>query len=387
MSPKTRLLIDGTPVVPNPKGVGRYAYNLCLQLSKRLPEDWSLKILVHRGSISVFPEDLRAQLIPVEPVSELAMAFLVMPKQVSRLRSQLLLKTNECAGHVRRIPTVTVCHDIDEFIVGAQGGRRSLLRSAIDNCKRYYRRQALQRSDFVVCNSEFTREAVRTQYNIHPSKTAVAYCAVDPRFFEIASTTDKVAVRRRYGITGYVLALATGDARENSKCYPALAARMARMGLNTCLLIAGIRHGAVYGTELRAECVRLGLIEGRDFILEEFLGADRFRDLAELYKAADFYLELSLHEGFGMQLIEAMACGTTCISSPRGALAEIGNRFVLLVDPTNVEEIAATVKSAYESELNLRDNYEQILYAKTYSWERVGHTVAEILLRVAADRL
>src|SRR5271169_5113938 len=121
MSPMTRLLIDGTPVVPNPKGVGRYAYNLCLQLSKRLPEDWSLKILVHRGSISVFPEDLRAQLIPVEPVSELAMAFLVMPKQLSRLQSQLLLKTNECAGHVRRIPTITVCHDIDEFIVGAQG--------------------------------------------------------------------------------------------------------------------------------------------------------------------------------------------------------------------------------------------------------------------------
>ncbi len=383
----TRLLIDGTPVVPNPKGVGRYAYNLCLQLSKRLPEDWTLEILVHPGSVFVFPEDLRAQLVPVEPVSELAMAFLVIPKQVNRLRSQLLLKTNECAGHVRRIPTVTVCHDVDEFIVAAQGGRHSLLRAAVDTCKGYYRRQALQRSDFVVCNSEFTREAVRTQYDIQPSKTAVAYCAVDPRFFEIASTTDKVAVRRKYGVAGYVLAFATGDPRENSKRYPALAARMAALGLNTCLLIAGIRHGAPYGIELRAECVRLGLIEGRHFVLEEFLGEDRFRDLAELYTAADFYLELSLHEGFGMQLIEAMACGTTCISSPRGALAEIGNRFVLLVDPINIDEIAATVKSAYGSELNLRDNYEQVLYAKTYSWEKVGHAVTEILLRVAADRL
>jgi glycosyltransferase involved in cell wall biosynthesis len=162
---------------------------------------------------------------------------------------------------------------------------------------------------------------------------------------------------------------------------------MAGLGLNTCLLIAGIRHGAPYVNELRAEFMRLGLIEGRHFVFEEFLGEDRFWDLAELYTAADFYLELSLHEGFGMQLIEAMACGTTCISSPRGALAEIGNRFVFLVDPTNVDEIASTVKRAYEGKLHLRDNYEQVQYANTYSWERVGETVAEILLQVAADRL
>jgi glycosyltransferase involved in cell wall biosynthesis len=382
-----RLLIDGTPVVPNPKGVGRYAYNLCLQLSKRLPEDWSLQILVNRGSVSVFPEELRAQLIPVEPVSELARAFLVIPKQVNQLKSQVLLKTDDSAGHVRRVPTVAICHDIDDFIVEAQGESRSLFRSALDTCKRYYRRQALRRSDFVVCNSKFTREAVWAQYGIEPSKTAVAYCAVDPRFYKISSATDQADVRRRYSVTSYVLAFATGDPRENSRCYPALAARMVGMGLNTCLLIAGIKHGAPYANALRAEFMRLGLIEGRHFVFEEFLGEDRFRDLAELYTAADFYLELSLHEGFGMQLIEAMACGTTCISSPRGALAEIGNRFVFLVDPTNVDEIASTVKRAYEGKLHLRDNHEQVQYASTYSWERVGNTVAEVLLQVAAERL
>jgi len=382
-----RLLIDGTPIVPNPKGVGRYAYNLCLQLHRRLPEDWPLQILVNRCSVSVFPEELRAQLIPIAQVSELAMAFFVLPKQVTRLKSQVLLKTNDSAGHVGRTPTVTVCHDIDDFIVEAQAESRSLFRSALDTCKRHYRRQALQKSDFVVCNSEFTREAVRAQYGIQHSKTAVAYCAVDPRFYKISLVTDQAEVRRRYLVKRYVLAFATGDPRENSRCYPALAARMAGLGLNTCLLIAGIRHAAPYSNALRTEFIRLGLIEGRHFVFEEFLGEDRFRDLAELYTAADFYLELSLHEGFGMQLIEAMACGTTCISSPRGALAEIGNRFVFLVDPTNVDEIASTVKTAYEEKSHLRDNYEQVQYANTYSWERVGDTVAEILLQVAADRL
>src|SRR5260370_25696227 len=161
-----RLLIDGTPVIPNPKGVGRYAYNLCLQLARRLPEDWSIQSLVTRGRVSVFPEELRAQLIPVEPVSELARAFLVIPKQVNQLKTQLLLKTDDSAGHVRRVTTVAICHDIDDFILEAQGESRSLFRSSLDTCKRYYRRQSLRWSDFVVCNSKFTREAVQAQYCI-----------------------------------------------------------------------------------------------------------------------------------------------------------------------------------------------------------------------------
>jgi glycosyltransferase involved in cell wall biosynthesis len=382
-----RLLIDGTPVIKNPKGVGRYAYNLCLQLSKRLPGDWLLQILVDRENVSVFPETLRAELIPVEPVSELARAFLTIPKQVKRLNPQVLLKTNDSAGHVRGTPTVTVCHDIDDLILKAQGGNRGVFRSAVDSCKQYYRRQALQRSDFVVCNSEFTREAVWSRYNIPHSKTAVAYCAVDPRFHQISQTTDKAAVRGRYGVTNFILAFSTGDPRENSRCYPALAARMAALGINTCLLVAGLRKSEPYAIGLRTEFIRLGLSEGQHFILEDFLGEDRFRDLAELYTAADFYLELSLHEGFGMQLIEAMACGTTCVSSPRGALAEVGGGHVLLVNPTNVDEIAVTVKRAYENGLNLRDNREQIRYANTFSWERVGSTVTEILLQVAANKL
>jgi len=208
---------------------------------------------------------------------------------------------------------------------------------------------------------------------------------VDPRFHQISQTTDKASVRGRYGVKNFVLVFATGDPRENFRCYPALAARMTALGVNTCLLVAGVKPCAPYAIELKAEFKRLGLVEGGHFIFEDFLGEDRFQDLAELYTTADFYLELSLHEGFGMQLLEAMASGTTCVSSPRGALAEVGDGHVLLVDPTNVDEIALIVKRAYEGKLNLRDNREQIQYTNSFSWEKVGNTVAEILLKVAGN--
>jgi glycosyltransferase involved in cell wall biosynthesis len=377
-----RLMIDGTPVVANAKGVGQYAYNLCLQLARQLPEEWDLQILVNRGSVGIFPEPFRGELIPVKQASELITGFWLIPKHADRLKPQVLLKMCESAGYVRGIPTVTICHDIDELIRNAQGVKNNHVRALIDTCKGHYRAAALWNSDYVICNSEFTRQAVHAYYGIASSRTAVAYCAADSGFREISQSTDKAAVRTRYGVKKFVLVFATGDSRENSTSYPLLAAKMAELHLNSCLLVAGLRRPSSYVRKLIAEFRRLRLVEGEHFVFEDFLPRKRFRELAELYAAADFYVELSLHEGFGMQLLEAMACGTTCISSSRGALAEVGGEYVLRVDPTNMEEVALTLRAAYEAGLHLLDNREQVQHTKKYSWETTGRVVSEILQQI-----
>jgi len=379
-----RLLMDGTPIAPDAKGVGRYAFHLCLQLAERLPSDWELQVLVRPASNRLFPNGFRAVLVPVEPASEIVNALYVIPHQARKLGSSLLLKTNESAGYVRGIPTVTVCHDIDQLITIAQAEKRNPVRVALEFCKGHLRRRALQNSDFVICNSEFTRKAVEEYYHIPPDRTALGYCAVDPRFYESSGLIDKDAVRKKYGVARFVLTFATGDARENFRCYPAIAARMMALGVHTCLLIAGLKRDQPYALALRDQLVAQGLVEGKQFVLEDFLGGERFGDLASLYAAADFYLDPSLHEGFGMQLIEAMACGTTCISSSRGALAEVGDKYVLFVDPTNVEDMAQTIKRAYDNGLQHRDNREQVSYTRKFSWDSAGKAVTEALLGVAA---
>jgi glycosyltransferase involved in cell wall biosynthesis len=107
-------------------------------------------------------------------------------------------------------------------------------------------------------------------------------------------------------------------------------------------------------------------------------------ELVDLYSCADFYLELSLHEGFGMQVAEAMACGTTCISSSKGALQEIASEYALFIDdPTDAQLIVNKIKQAYEKTLHLRDNAAQIAYTKKFSWENMGATVTQCLLDTA----
>jgi glycosyltransferase involved in cell wall biosynthesis len=295
---------------------------------------------------------------------------------VNKLQPQLLLKTSESAGHISHIPTITICHDIDSLIADAQASKSGFFRHVLNLGKSYLRRRALRASDFVICNSQFVRRAVQEFYGIVGTRTAVAYCGVDPRFYQIAQRTDKHKVRERYGGRNFVLTFATGDTRENYRTLPAVMARLAEGRTAICLLIAGLRRGAAYVADLRDQCRRAGLREGVEFVLEDFFSADRFEAMAELYTSADFYLELSLHEGFGMQLAEAMACGTTCISSQMAALAEVGDRFVIPVNPIDSNAVAATIQAAYDSGLHLQDNREQVLYTRKFSWEETGKVVA-----------
>lgn len=377
-----RLLIDATPVQADAKGVGRYAYNVCLQMAARIPQDWNMCVLVHNQARHLFPSDFRGELVCVRQSSEIAHGVFALSSNVKKLGADILLKTFESVGQVR-IPTATICHDIDSLIVAAQGAHRSVFRRSIDAYKHSLRRSALKASKFVICNSEFTRAAVQDHYGILRTRTAVAYCAVDPRFCEISRTVDKDKLRQRYGVRNFVLTFATGDPRENFKLLPAIAQKLKGLGVQTCLLIAGIRKSLPYVVELRARFAELKLVEGEHFILETFLGADRFTDLVALYTAADFYLELSLHEGFGMQLAEAMACGTTCITSPNGALAEVSGGYGVFIDPTSSESIAATLKASYDAKLHLRDNHEQISYTRKFSWDAMGKVVAGALLKLA----
>jgi glycosyltransferase involved in cell wall biosynthesis len=376
-----RLLIDGTPIHPNPKGIGRYSFQLCSQLAGLLPSDWLIHVLIHPEGVPVLSPIKRLNLVPVRRASEIWKGLWLLPLNARRLRPQILLKTDESLGRISGIPTVAVCHDIDELIWAAQSSNKGKVRHMVDRCKRQLRVRTLRGCQSILCNSEFIRDAVQRHYGIPLERLGIAYCAVDERFYSFSRLTNHPAVRKKYGVPGFVLAFATGDPRENFGVYPAIAARLVELGTETCLLIAGVRRGASYENHLKSEFLRLGLVEGRHFVFEEFLGGERFQELADLYTAADFYLDLSLHEGFGMQLVEAMACGTTCIASSRGALGEIGNRYARFVDPVDPMDVALNIRNAYQNGEGKRDNRPQIEYTRRFAWPRTARIVADALIQ------
>ena len=102
-----------------------------------------------------------------------------------------------------------------------------------------------------------------------------------------------------------------------------------------------------------------------------------------MYTAADFYLELSLHEGFGMQMAEAMSCGTVSICGGGSALSEIGGGFELPTDVRNAEAIAHTIIQAYQNGQHQTDTSRQIEHTRQFNWNMSGALIEEALLREA----
>lgn len=374
-----RLLIDATPIDKNNKGVGRYAYQLCLQMSDRLPEDWEMAVLIYQGCAVPFPSGFRGQFIEIPLCSELVHGYYWTPRYCQQWQADALLRTHEFAGYQTGIYNVTVCHDISELIVKAQKLHRSPFRIVLDAGKQLLRNHMMRSSDLVVCNSEFTRLAVMERYGVAKAKTALGYCGVDERFYTKAPDVDKRRVLEKYAVDGFVLTFATGDPRENYQILPQIMRNLQKSGETYTLLIAGANSQRASTIALVKEFTSLGLQQGKHYIMETFLGEERFSDLVDLYTTADFYLELSLHEGFGMQLAEAMACGTTCLSTGYVSLAEVRGPFSISLDNQNTQEIADTIVDCYRKGLHGRSNDEQVAFSRRYNWDMAGKVVCNSL--------
>jgi glycosyltransferase involved in cell wall biosynthesis len=381
-----RLLIDGTALTRENKGVGRYTFHLCLQAVGRLSAEWEIVIAVLPQALPPFPADLRATFLTLPRSSDLLRGLYLMPRLVRQTRPDVLLRPMDGVGYDYGVPMITVCHDIPELIRRAARGHRGVWRWLVDEVKERFGVYATRMSGMVVCNTAFIRNAVIARYGIPPSQTAIGYCGVDPRFYEESRLIQQEFVRHKHGVGRYILTFATGDYREGFDLLPEIAQELKARATNTCLLVAGVEAGAPYVEELQRRFIALGLAEDQDFTFEDFLGEDRFTDLVALYTAADFYLELSRHEGFGMQLAEAMACGTTCIASMAGALREVAGGFAIEINPADAVGVADAVAAAYQRGEHRRKNAEQIEHTRRFNWDRVGELVFENVTQIEKGR-
>lgn len=375
------LLVDGTSLHGNAKGVGRYTYHICRELDERLPPNWQMNIVVFKGSWPVFPPSFRGSFHEISYKTELELGLRYFPVLMRQLPTDIFIRPRESIGINYRLPTITVCHDLNEIIWQYQP-HRTLARRLFDAGCQALRIYALRQSTLVICNSEFVRNAAVEQYCIPKERTQIGYCGVDERFYELSRTVPIEKVRQDYNNFGYLLAFATGDYRENYTFLPALLERLKRLGYPGSLVVAGVQEEATYAINLFNNFATRGLVRNQDYFVEPFLGENQFNRLVELYTAADFYLELSWHEGFGMQLAEAMACGTTCISTGSGALQEVGDQWVIPIEPDKPEQIAEKIMQAWHANQHQRNNLPQVEYTKRFSWTKVGEVLENFLTTV-----
>ncbi|MEK7165413.1 MAG: glycosyltransferase family 1 protein, partial [Patescibacteria group bacterium] len=198
---------------------------------------------------------------------------------------------------------------------------------------------------------------------IPESKIKVVYLGVDP-VFKPQPVSRIEELRKKYEIANeYILSVGTHEPRKNLK-------RVVRAFLqlnhkNLSLVIVGNRG---WGSDITAQ-KNIKLLTGISEV-----------ELATLYSGAKCFVYPSLYEGFGLPVLEAMACATQVVTSNKGSLAEIVGPNAIVVDPFSEIAIFEGIKNA----ISLRGNDRKEMlerarrYVSKFTWEKTASETVKI---------
>jgi glycosyltransferase involved in cell wall biosynthesis len=352
-----RIGIDAHHVNGKPQGSRTYLLELIRALSRVSedelviysfrPEETSAVLagsaLVHRR---LFPDSARIRVPLVAPA-------LAVRDRLSVLHSQYV------APPLSFVPDVVTIHDVlfethPHLFEGAFSRRSTALI-----------RRSARKASLVLTVSEFSRGEILAQYGLSSEKVVVTPNGVDREVFH-PETPIPSGLRDRYGLTSpFVLSVGRIEPRKNLvRLIRAFAKARTRLARDLSLAIAGRNDFRSRAVVEEAE---------REGAAVKLLGAVPDRDLPALYRLSEALLYPSLAEGFGIPVLEAMACGTPVLASPRGALPEVGGDAVLWVEPEDEAAIEAGIERILtDTELRKRLSTAGPARARLFDWDETA---------------
>jgi len=224
----------------------------------------------------------------------------------------------------------------------------------------------------VIAVSAATRDDLVRFYGAAPDRIAVVHHGLDhDRFRPIEDPGALEETRRRYGIDSpYLLHVGTIHPRKNLTVILRALADLRARGLDVCLALAG-------GLGWRAEEV---IARGGEGV--RWLGYVAEGDLPALMSGARALVMPSLYEGFGMPVLEAMACGIPVVCSRASSLPEVAGDAALLVDPQDDQAWVCTLSRVLRDE-DLRASLVSrgLKRAARFTWERCAQETLAVLER------
>lgn len=242
-------------------------------------------------------------------------------------------------------------------------------------------RRALTQAARFVAISEFTADALSAEFGIPRTLIDVVPLAADAQFVPVpaAGAADALA---RHGLTdrGYVLGVSTIEPRKN---FDRLLA--AHRGLPPPLrrryplaIVGGSGWGAVLGSGYAKAAQAEGTLR--------LLGHVPDEDLVPLYSRAALFAYVSLYEGFGLPLLEAMAAGTPVVASSTTAVGETAGDAARLVDPQDVGAIRDALREVLEDAVLADDlRARGARHAAGFTWRRTADHLVRSWRRALAD--
>jgi glycosyltransferase involved in cell wall biosynthesis len=336
----TRIAIDYTPAIRQRAGIGRIIRGQVQALVAANP-GYDLRLFVV-GPVT--PEDRHTAPLPLHPTP---LDERTMVRLWHRLNSPWPRVEWFTGG------PLDLFHATD-FVLAPSAARRQLVtvhdlaflfypEAAMPGLHRYLSvvvPRSVHRADHLLADSHHTAKDLQEQWQIPAERITVVQGAVDHEHFRpVTDAGELAAVRTRYGIgeRPFILGLSSLQPRKNFTRLIEAFAQARQQGRLPHRLVIGGGKGWLYESIF-------ALVQGlqlADDVL--FPGYIADADLPALYSAAEFFAYPSLYEGFGLPIIEALACGTPVLTADNSCLPEAGGRGALYVQAEDVASIAAGI--------------------------------------------
>ncbi len=357
-------------------GIGSYVRNLVESIAKR-PEAQAYEFRLYvrgedRAVLPALPDNftLVDEESPGYSISELTR----FAWRLLRDRLDLFHATHYVIPPLARARAVVTIHDIIHVLYPQFLPNRFALTYA-----RVMIRRALKRADRILTVSYNTKRDLVDYFGIAPARVEVIYNGVAARFQADVPRSERDRVAAKYGLPRPYLLFLGGEKPHKNVRNVLRAFGQARR--DRALPHALVLAGPMPKNRSRVEALIAALdLESR----VQRPGVVPEADLPGLFAGADAFLYPTLYEGFGLPVVEAMACGVPVLTSATSALQEIAGGYAYLVDPMDVDAIARGIvdlatdpaRRAEFAELGKRR-------ARDFSWD---HAAAQTL-KAYADAL
>jgi glycosyltransferase involved in cell wall biosynthesis len=230
-------------------------------------------------------------------------------------------------------------------------------------------------TDAIIADSETTKNDVVNLLNISPKKVHVSHLGVDERYSPQGKKIVKDVLSKHNLPEDYLLFVGSISGRKNTaRLVEAFAQSKASKMLK--LVFAG---AISYQGEKTFNAIKKNQIEKKVIILDYI--ADR--DLPALYSGAKGFVFPTLYEGFGLPILEAMACGTPVLTSNVGAAPEISDKWAIHVNPYAIDDIAYGIDSLLDFP---QDQIRHaIAHAKSFTWKKCAKRTFTVYKKLLED--
>lgn len=376
-----KLIVNTEILTPPPRGIGNYVFHLLQGLKE---QETVGTVLCFNGS---------DRLLTIDEVTSRLKAVSTKPETLACRESLCEAPRDAIDALFRELtrPHADALYLEPEFLSRPFEGRTAALvydlspvrhpefhRQAYCTMIQTYAPVCLERAAHVFTVSEFTRTEIISSWGVPRDKITIIPPGVSPAF-QPRKPEEVEAVRAKYNLPShYLLSVGTLEPKKNQTN---LIAAYSRLPMNLREDYPLVLVGAPgWGTERLQAVIHSYHHPGELF----YLGYVDQEDLPFLYSGAYAFVYVSVYEGFGMCLLEAMASGLPILTSNQSALPEMGNETALMTNPLNLNALTSNLERLIrDDEFRSKARATGPKKARSHSWEASSCKMAQTLCKIS----